>query len=420
MRKPLFLRAFLFALALAVGVLPFLTSCTEPAAQPEETPPDALSGITDAVPVGPVELGNPFSNYKAFEDFPMARCIWELYEYEDKIYIGCGDGNNNTAPTPIFAYNPYADAYVPDDIRFSLTGEVMEEWVDRFFVLNGTLGVLGADPAVGVHGWEVGTYYTLETDGWKEHLFHSGTHTYDFIEYEGAQFIAKQTLYDGEPVIRSADGGETWENVAMIKDGVRQIWEEGSYIRGEKFLTLNGKLYLYFYNTGKELGYKHFVYEYKDGAFHQLPYTWPQNLDIRSQMPNAASSRLENAVEFGGKVYLVTGHLMATDDLSTIGRVALPEACRVQDICVTDDTLYVMASTQKELSSFETAVFATTDGETFECAARFSYPIPCYSFLAMGDSFYFGTGSSALTEESAVDHEKLGMLLSYPNLFKTK
>ena len=416
MKQAFFLRLLVFVLVLFVFVMPFASSCEKQGVTQEEMPQDALSHLTDVAPLEPTELGNVLGTYSRFEEYPMAKCIWELYEYEGKIYLGCGDGNNNTSPTPIYSYDPNADAYV----SFDLTGEVTEEWVDRFFVLDGTLGVLGADPAVGEYGWDEGTYYTLEADGWQVHLFHSGTHTYDFVEYEGAHFIAKQTLYDGEPVIRSADGGETWENVAMIKDGVRQIWEEGSYIRGEKFLTLNGKLYLYFYNTGKELGYKHFVYEYKDGAFHQLPYTWPQNLDIRSQMPNAASSRLENAVEFGGKVYLVTGHLMATDDLSTIGRVALPEACRVQDICVTDDTLYVMASTQKELSSFETVVFATTDGEQFEVAARFSYPIPCYSFLPYGDKLYFGTGSSALTETSAADHEKLGMLLSYPNLFKTE
>lgn len=360
------------------------------------------------------ELKSPIGEY--YGTAVAAKSIWTMKVFDGKLYLGCGDGNGNTYPTPVFAYDLATEGEIPLRERFTLTGELEEEYIARFSEMDGKLIALGADPAYDIFTWNEGTYYTLTEKGWQVTVFDSGPHTHDFITVDGVHFIAKQTLYQGEPVISSQDGGKTWQNVSLYKDGVRQTWEAESYITGEKFITLNGKLYLYFYNSGKELGYHHFLYEYKDGAFHQMKVAWPDKLNVASVVPNLSGGSLHSAVEFCGKVYFATGHLYESADLSDISRVTLPVLGRVQEVLVRENKLYVMTSTASVGGVFDTCVFVSEDGESFKEAARFSYALPCYCFEVYDKTLYFGVGVVSDLGQNTPDHEKLGTVLSFPDL----
>ena len=47
----------------------------------------------------PIDLGIPTKKY--YPSNNIARCVWDMKIFNNKLYIGCGDYNNNSGPTPV-------------------------------------------------------------------------------------------------------------------------------------------------------------------------------------------------------------------------------------------------------------------------------------------------------------------------------
>ena len=85
------------ALLLALSLV-LLSACGQKSAPKEEekVPIDAVDSV---VPADPLDLGIPTGEWYSYN--LLARCVWDMTIYENKLYVGCGDYNHNTGGVPV-------------------------------------------------------------------------------------------------------------------------------------------------------------------------------------------------------------------------------------------------------------------------------------------------------------------------------
>src|SRR5436853_140642 len=71
------------------------------------------SSSTKAAVVNLEFLGNPFAT-TYYPNFHIARNVWDMYEFNGKIYLGSGDSGLNTGPAPFVYYDPSTNQFVTD------------------------------------------------------------------------------------------------------------------------------------------------------------------------------------------------------------------------------------------------------------------------------------------------------------------
>jgi len=161
-------------------------------------------------------LGNPYqSDYPDGEDI-YARNIWDLQVYQGKVYLGAGNSSNdgpaqNAGPVNIYSYNPVIN-------QFSKEGEVDDEQIDLYRVLNGDLYIPGHDA---LERWSRGNFYRLGSDNqWdKIRNIPDAIHVYD-MAYNNGKLYAALGARSGSEVAVSDDDGETWEKILLGRSRV--------------------------------------------------------------------------------------------------------------------------------------------------------------------------------------------------------
>ena len=119
-----------------------------------------LSDVTAKV----VKLGNPLNvQYPDDTEFVYARNIHDLQVFNGKIYLANGAYDNkppaaNAGPVYIWSYSPVEG--------FKNEFKTTDEAILRFRVFDGELYAPGVDTR---YGNNVGSFYRLEKDGWKNH-----------------------------------------------------------------------------------------------------------------------------------------------------------------------------------------------------------------------------------------------------------
>ena len=139
----------------------------------------------------PINIGIPTKAY--YPSNNIARCIWDMTIFDNKLYIGCGDYNNNSGPTPV----PYCDL---DDLgNWKEQAVFQDEPLGRFLLIDDKLTIPGFDP---IGSPELGTYYQLENGVWqtKSGLL-DGLHNYDLVRYDGKLFAGIGAYLGSTPII---------------------------------------------------------------------------------------------------------------------------------------------------------------------------------------------------------------------------
>lgn len=356
MRNTILRRGRLALLALVLLLTFVAPSCSSPAE-------GDVSGLL-------VDLGIPLlEQYPNGEDYLIrARVAWDTIFFDGNLYVGCGDYDSNMGPVKVWHYDP-------DKGAWEASAEPLEdEHIKRFTVLDGTLTIPGTDPR---GDWSQGSFYTLEGGAWVEHdVLPSGIHCFDAVSFEGAHFFALGVNSGDWPVVRSANG-ETYEPIPFLRDGA-PVDTSCPVVRVHNFVVAGGDLYA-FLTLGDEQAVTLDIYRYEQGAFRH--HAAAPEVYLRSY--DAAYTG-----EFAGLATFINGYCYYySEDLVSFRPCRVEMSDLATDMTVIGDTLYALAYTKLE-DGFESAVYASKDGKTFQKLFSFVDEIPAGSF-AYGDGFFY-------------------------------
>lgn len=332
-------------------------------------------------------IGTPLDSY--FESNSRASIPWNMQIFEDKLYIGCGDYDANSGPVPVLCYD-LRDRVWCDE------GELPDEQLNRFCIIDGKMVIPGTDPK---EDWDMGNYYVWESDKWvMVRNIPGGIHNFDMTEFDGMVFAGLGVTETEYSIARSNDGGKSFSQVALYKNGSPIDTSDKSYIRTYDFLTLDGELYATYYCVNNDGTSTYELYKYEGGEDGIFVY----KCDLSKKLPYKKISYdlIREDIEYDGKLFIATGSLYMTTDMDRFEVVKLPN-CRRNIICdmYTDSgRLYVLSCYSKQDGQYKTIVWEYKDGgftELFD----FDYSIPCISFACKDSDFYIGMGNASSQNE---------------------
>ncbi len=337
-----------------------------------------------------VELGVQLSD--RFPNGEVARCVWDLYYKDDKIYLGSGDYDLNSGPTDICAYDLAKN-------QFIVTGSVEDEAVLKFIEIDGKLLTPGTDPQA---SWEVGNYYVLNDSGWEKHrVLPHAIHAFDMIEFDKKIYVAIGSDSGYSPLIVSADGGLTFNHVDFYKDGkVVSPLNSPNFSRCYDFFTLKNELYVILVN---------FYSDYNDFEIYRLDNGKMQFYSDAETFiyGNRASVRLVTAcAEHNNLLYLSTNYLYTSVDGDIFNKLELPENQQVSDFFIENNIMYILSYVYKDNQNFEITVYTyNLTNKHFNSVWNFNYQVPPLSFVKVKNNIYIGMGNKN------APHEKNGALI---------
>ena len=335
------------------------------------------------------ELGIP-----AKERYPagvLARLPWDMTVWDGMLYIGGGDYDANMGPVDIWCYDI-------DEGVWNNSGTVEDEEINRFCVINGTLTVPGIDPK---EDWDTGNFYTLTDGTWTKHRnIPGGVHNFDMIEHDGMIFCGLGVASGEYPIACSYDGGKSFEQVKMYRNGKPIDTSDREYVRVYDLFELNGELFAAFLYSGDEISYD--LYRYEDGVF-VYDNDWYSKIDRRILSHSIIAEKLS----YNGKIYFTTGYLYATSDMNVLERIPFSDGQTVYDITVYDSSLYALTAKENEDGGFTISVWESRNGKasTFTELFCFTYDVPPVSFAIASNVFYIGMGGYG------AENDKNGMIL---------
>lgn len=368
---------------------------------------------TEDVPLVPVvqTLGHPVLDYYGEEETEACN-IWELSVFDGRLYLGCGDYDKNTGPTPVYSYELESPLPADDARRFAEEGFLDTESATRFHTLSFGFAASSTDPCGG--DWTRGSFNVRRQDGtWEVRTIPYAVHNFDLIEFDGALFCAVGVKEDtpATPVMKSTDGGETWEELSFYKDGAEFVPASvgTEFCRGYDFFVLRDTLYVNLLLSGSGK-WEYAVYRLEAGAF-----VYHSTLKSCVGLENALPSQRPflSSVTFEDTLYLTAGKLYTTENLQTFAHVPFGDFSAVWDLWTQGEELFVLTSVPNEDGTYKMTVYRAESCAPQEYSAHFSfdYPLCCRSMAYADGVFYFGTDASfsTLTEDNRA---ALGTLLS--------
>ncbi len=326
-----------------------------------------------------------------FTQGEIARCVWDLYVFDGKIYMGSGDYDKNTGPTDICAYDLKSKT-------IEITGTVRDEAIISFVEIDGILYAPGTDPKDNL---PISDYYSLTENGWTNHTaLPNIAHNFDLIKFDGVLYAGVGGDYGFGPILSSTDNGKTFDFIPLYKNGEEVApLQEPDFSRCYDFYTLNGKLHALIYHNYTD-GYQFEIYRLEDGKMQF--YSTVETINFFGR----TSVKMLNAkAEYNGKIYLSSDKLYSSNDGKTFENVALPNNEWVSDFFIIEDTMYILSFLPIK-DGFSVKIYSLDLVEgTFNNLSTFNYPVPPLSFVKVNKNFYIGMGNRT------AKHEKNGALL---------
>jgi len=298
-----------------------------------------------------INLGNPFKDrYPDDTEWVYARNVWDIEEWNGKIYFGVGDVALNAGPIDLWYYDTAQNKFIND---FSID----DEQVLRFRQFDGTIYIPGFDAT---ESWDFGNFYANSGSGWEKFRTIPGEiHVTDVFDHDNKLFSC-----GNRGIYVSLDNGMNWEHYAM---------------NGFEFFTLNNNLYCSRSSgrinrfTGTD-----FVEE-SDNLFPGLE----DNLYVYRSV-NFNDELIYLAIKTAKDVPLDIFRASSIQNSSTIDLFNLKTP---RDLFAKNDTLFVMTST-KFGNDYLTEFFFTTDLNNWEKKFHLVTPTFTRSFEYLNGSFY--------------------------------
>jgi hypothetical protein len=306
-----------------------------------------------------------------------ARSIWDLHYYQGRIYIGCGDWQENQGPIDIWSFGPSEDN--GKDITFTKEFTVDDESVDLLCSYEGRLLAPGTDAK---ESWDFGNLYIKENDQWRKvRTIPNGLHAFDAAYFNGKLYVTTGTER-GAVLYESSDWGETWErystdDVDEFSDG--RYWE--MEVLGDRLLVA----------PSRDMEY---ICSFRDNNLERL---------VIPLLPNASGPMpVHRLTAFAGGV-LYTFRMWEEADMSKPlyflkdlekGAVIVEQFQqeRVQDILVRGDKCYVLTS-KPSGNEYINCVYQSSELEKWTLMAKFHTSALAQSLEEMDGEFYVGLAS---------------------------
>ena len=383
--------AFLLVLCLV-----FLSACGQPSAQPD-TPQN--NDDTPAVMPDPINLGIPTAEWYSYN--MLARCVWDMTIYDNKLYVGCGDYTNNTGGVPVM----YCAL---DDLgNWQKEGTILDEQLGRFLVIDDKLTIPGWDPK---DTPEYGTYYQLEDGKWKTYSgLPDGLHNFDLVRYDGKLF-AGIGANQGETPIVVSENGTDFERVPMLRNGEPIDTNDGDRIRTYNLWVVNDTLYADFYyeNTVENKRVQE-VYRYENGVF-VFCSGLGKKLDLTGIFSVNLSKPWADAV-VDDALFFTVGRLYKTTDMVMFTEIPLPNEGWVYDIYTYNDTMYLLTAFQGGDGAYSVTVYSSATANLDDLKVEYTLDNAAQpTALAVSDDGYFisfGNWNSMVDEQN-------GTVIYYP------
>ena len=346
-------------------------------------------------------LGNPFrERYPDGSGWEHARAVWDQQVLGDRIYFAHGSMNSNAGPIDVWYYDLHAGEFV--------NAFAVDEEEIRWLRTDGSgLLVPGADAT---ESWEFGNFYTYDGNVWDKHrTIPLALHVTDVLRFGDEIFAAYSThWYDDADelriegaVARSADGGQTWEEIYRVSDNLIG-----------RFFVLNDRLYASHQSDR--------VLEYDGEAFLEIK---GGALFLGEETISSASSRnslwrdvsfLDGMAYIGVTSYRTHSALRFTRSIDPADcldvDVGLREGEELFDIVRAGEALLVLTNEPRDVDRLQMGtsndpallsgggclwdirVYATADLENWQKVAHFSSPAPAYSLEFVDGEVYIALG----------------------------
>ena len=373
----------------------------------------ALNDVTPSIE----RIGNPFSARFPTPDLYYARNVWDMEVYDDRLYLGHGNSNNdgpapNAGPVEIWSYNGQT---------FTTEYTVNDEQINQFLILGSDLYVPGHDTTLPTHR---GNFYHLVNGQWQErNNILQAAHVYDMELYSDRLFaVTAATTPDatiGTAIGVSDDQGETWTGQYLIAElsDAGNLYEPVAWdlvkVNDDLLVSSQPLILLVQAEDGtvQRQTYGGMLHRYEVGAFMPLSLDgFPgRSLDIQKER----SLRMARTVPFGdGTVYVGatvqgTGHQWTSFGLFYIQKTGSSYSVTklatdtvgdyIWDTLVDNNVLYILGSTcgpaNASPSHCTVSVTSTCDLNSWYEVLRFDAETFARSFALYRGDFYFGMGT---------------------------
>ena len=367
------------------------------------------TGWASEVPPHVESLVIPFA--KRYPNGPAvyARNTWDLQAFGGQLYIGAGNWSNrgpapNAGPVPILAWDPAEEAIVRE-------GEVDDEEISRFEVIDDRLFIPGVDPR---ESWKLGNLYRRETDGrWRKmRTIPRAIHAYALAGHAGRLYAGLKATDTvpwyvdwkgyGSAVAFSRDGGGSW---GLLPLGGHSI---------QSFLRVANQLYAT--DLFPSPGLERWISEHDREKYYAPVYALDSScerfvrrsdLTFRRLFPDTEEARggarvISRTVPFGESVLYIGSSVhgpfglyradsLAVEDIRT-SRIRLPEGTFPRDILVREGVVFVLLQGPATRKGIQIRVLALRSLKPPVGILSFAAPTFARSFELLNGDFYFGLG----------------------------
>lgn len=371
--------------------LVFLSACGKTSVQQEEEKVP-VAPVDPVVSMEPIDLGIPTEEW--YSHNLLARCVWDMTIYDNKLYVGCGDYTNNTGGVPVM----YCAL---DDLgNWQQEAILLDEQLSRFFMLDGKLTIPGWDPK---DTPEHVPYYQLENGKWQTYsVLPDGLHNFDLVRYDGKLFAGIGANKGQTPIVVSENGID-FERVPMLRNGVPVDTTEGEMIRTYNLWVVNDTLYAdFYYDNAVENKRIQEVYRYENGTF-----VWCSGLGKKLNMVGIGSVNLSKPwadAVVDDTLFITVGRLYKTTDMVMFTEIPLPNNAWVYDIYTYNGTMYLLTAYQEEDGAYSVTVYssATANPDDFQVEYTLDSEVQPISLAVSDDGYFisFGDWNSTTNEQN--------------------
>ncbi|PNV84460.1 MAG: hypothetical protein C0627_00865 [Sulfurimonas sp.] len=349
--------------------------------------------------------------YPNKKDF-YARNIWDIKEFEGKLYIGAGNSSNigpaqNAGPLPLISYNPSTKEFKQESI-------IHDEQIDTIKTFQNKLYIPGHDAT---QNWDYANIYIKEPNKnlKKYRNIKDGLHVYDIAFYNGKIFTALG-VKGGAAVGISNDNANSWNIQNLNHFRIYSFLEAGERLFAIKFFPSSEDLKKMPKNKREqffsvaEYKFDVFVPNYDLSSKDFFPNT--KNLDYKSQKIVRFVKIDKKTIYIGA--YLHNDHqfipfgvyyIELKNDKLISKKVKIPDDYQVWDILYKNEETYLLTYNKK---SETVKVFFThkNNFDSFTEYISFKSSTFARSFELLEDRFYFSLGSE-VSDPKKFDYDEI-------------
>ena len=313
-------------------------------------------------------------------DSPIEDNIWDMYLYENKIFFGTGDGNANTGPITVYAYDLNTK-------EFFESGVLKDEVINIFLVVDNILVAPGIDST---QNNNISNYNTYENGEWIQHRVLTNTeHCFDFVSFGDRYFYGVDADISYSPCFSTNKSDEDLVRHYFYKDGKR-VTKGFESARVFDLVILNDTLYAIM-SRAENSTLTLEVYKFNE---EKDTFEYVSNLCSQTRVASYINFKIIGSkVTVNDKLFVATSLGYYTDNMVDFHKIDFKGEYTL-DYCLDNDTLYALCHYPLKNGQYETSVWAldlTRDSLEFERVLYFDSEYCCVSLVKTDESFYFAT-----------------------------